>query len=301
MKTAVLFPGQGSQQKAMYDPFRGTKPFEDIKRLLEDELREDIDAYIENFSSTRHVQLALLVVGVSSAYELLESDIVIDAVAGHSAGAFAAAVMANVITLKDAIHLVQLRGTLMEQAFPTGYGMIAVQGLDLNFVRELIEREEHVFLANENAHEQVVLSGKRNALDAISSVLKQKGARRITNLSVTVPSHSPLFSDVADTLLERFKTLRTSPPKYPFVANQTGKLLRQEKGIVEDLASNIRSTVRWQRGMRMLIERGVQNFIQVPPGSVYTNLLKHEQGGIQALSLETIGLRDIQSLINTQR
>ncbi|GAK06855.1 ACP S-malonyltransferase [Geomicrobium sp. JCM 19038] len=301
MHTVFLFPGQGSQRHDMFQPYQGTKHFELIKQLVEDELQEDVNQYTADFSSTRHVQLALLIVGVSSSKQLVDAGIRPDCVAGHSAGAYSAAVLSEVLTLKDAIRLVDLRGRLMEQAFPSGYGMIAVQGLDLNVVVQVINaHQDDVYLANENAQQQVVLSGSNTSLRAIRHTLKEKGARRVIPLSVTVPSHSPLFTKEADQLRNAMKNITIRAPKLPYVSNQTARLLRNKEAIVEDLAGNIASTVKWHTSMKMLTERGIMNFIQLPPGSIYSDLLEGAFEGIQALSVEALSVDYILQLVQKE-
>ncbi|MBM7632763.1 ACP S-malonyltransferase [Geomicrobium sediminis] len=300
MDTVFLFPGQGSQRHDMFQPYQGTKHFELIKQLIEDALQEDVNQYTADFSSTRHVQLALLIVGVISSKQLVEAGIRPDCVAGHSAGAYSAAVLSEVLTLKDAIRLVDLRGRLMEQAFPSGYGMMAVQGLDVNVVLRVIESQSDVYLANENAQQQVVLSGSERSLQTIRDTLKEKGSRRVTKLSVTVPSHSPLFKKEADVLREAMKNLKIDSPKIPYVSNQSARLLRHKDAIAEDLAGNIASTVRWHSAMKMLNERGIKNYVQLPPGTVYTDLLHDEFEGIQALSVETLSVDNILQFVTKE-
>lgn len=142
MNTAFLFPGQGSQEIGMLhnlpdDKIISDTLYEASKILKEDVLTFDTEAKL---SSTRYVQLALLIYGTAFSRFLKNNGIFPDITAGHSIGSFTAAVLSNALNFSDALNLVSLRGKLMENAYKTGYGMGVILGLSETRVATIIRR-----------------------------------------------------------------------------------------------------------------------------------------------------------------
>src|SRR5690349_406125 len=144
----------------------------------------------EALRSTRAVQLCLLIAGVAASRQLSMAP---DYVAGLSIGAYPAAVVAGALSFSDALMLVRLRGELMQQAYPQGYGMTAIICLDLSTVEGLLAQvhsvDKPVYLANINADNQVVIAGSDGAMAAVAQLARSRGARLAKRLAVSVPSH----------------------------------------------------------------------------------------------------------------
>ncbi len=151
--------------------------------------------------SSVSTQLALLASGVASARILMDSGLEFTAVAGLSAGAYAAAVAADAISLADATRLVRSRADQMERMYPAGYGLAALIGLNETQVTKLVESvysdAEPVFVANINAPLQIVIAGSINAMKKVLLLAASQGARKAELLDVRVPSHCPLLEPVA--------------------------------------------------------------------------------------------------------
>ena len=206
MTIAFLFPGQGAQSEGL---LHHLPQHAEVTRTIEeasDVLGVDIAALdnSEALHSTAAVQPALLIAGVATARALMAEHVHPAAVAGMSIGAFGAAVTCGTLSFADAFPLVRLRGELMQEAFPSGYGLAAIEGLDEVHVEGIMERirtaEFPVYVSNINAPRQIVVAGSDAALDAATAQARQQGARRAERLAVSVPSHCPLLQPVADRL-----------------------------------------------------------------------------------------------------
>src|ERR1700691_4353408 len=163
MSVAFIFPGQGSQFPGMLHQLLDHPA---VVRTL-DEISEDLQSDVRTIDTERgleftvDVQIALLAAGVASARALMEQDIEPAAVSGLSVGAFAAAVTAGVLQLRDGVELVSLRAKQMANLFPTGYGLSAIVGLNECEVTKIVKatttEQAPVFVGNINAPRQIVV------------------------------------------------------------------------------------------------------------------------------------------------
>ncbi|QQK79351.1 malonate decarboxylase subunit epsilon [Salicibibacter cibi] len=295
-----LFPGQGSQFPAMFDFLPDHPKMQETIARANAFLGENPYNWStqEALQSTRNVQLSLLTIGVGCAYALMAEGLRPKYVAGHSVGAFSAAVAANVLSFEDALKIVKYRGEKMEASYPHGYGMGVIQGLSFYAVEQLLRKEREagqiIYIANENSDSQIAVSGKQESIEHAFIIAGANGARKVQWLNVSVPSHTPLFSDLAKELDHELRKVNITRPSIPYVANHSARLLQDEELIREDLAFNIEAPVRWHNGMTMLYERGIRQFLQLPPGRVYTELVNQTFADIRALSLAN----DVTSITN---
>jgi malonate decarboxylase epsilon subunit len=292
MSIAFPFPGQGSQFPGMLhqllDHPEVSRTLDEVSSVLRSDVRGfDID---EALASSVPVQLALLATGVATARALIEEGVEPSVVCGLSVGAFAAAVVADVLSLEDAVGLVKLRAEKMIELYPTGYGLSAIIGLNesqvLAIVQAVTSNQEPVFLANINAPLQVVIAGSDAGMERVLDQALCQGARKSERLDVTVPSHCPLLQPVAGLLQQRFSTLRLGKPKMPYVGNVNARAMRAPELIASDLANNIAHGVRWHDATTVARELGCNLFLEMPPGHVLTDLAKENLPGVNALPVE---------------
>ncbi|MBI0451616.1 acyltransferase domain-containing protein, partial [Dickeya dianthicola] len=191
MKILFTFPGQGAQQVGMLQQLPAdTAVLDDAAAVLGDEIRQ-LDSP-QALRHTRAVQLCLLITGVAWARALMARGVMPDMVSGLSIGAFPAAVVAGVLRFDDALRLVALRGELMEQAYPQGYGLTAIMGLSQPEVEALLVGSG-AYLANLNAERQIVIAGSDESMAQVAERALQRGASRAQRLRVSVPSHCALL------------------------------------------------------------------------------------------------------------
>jgi len=297
MTIAFLFPGQGAQSEGL---LHHLPQHAEVTRTIaeaSDILGLDIGALdnAQALHSTIAVQPALLIAGVATARALMAEHVLPAAVAGMSVGTFGAAVACGTLSFADALPLVHLRGELMQTAFPSGYGLAAIEGLDEVHVDGLVERirtaEWPVYISNINAPQLIIIAGSEAALAAVIAQARQHGARRAGRLAVSVPSHCPLLQPVADRLAQAMATLLLRPPAMPYVSNRGGRPLYDAEAIREDLANNIAHPVRWYDILEVLRELGATLFLEMAPGHVSTQLVAQLFPGVRALSVMDQGLR----------
>jgi malonate decarboxylase epsilon subunit len=292
MSIAFLFPGQGSQSPGMLhqllDHPEVERTLDEVTAVLGSDVR-GFDSE-EALASTVSVQLALLTSGVATARALIEKGAQPSVVCGLSVGAFAAAVVADVLSLEDAVELVKLRAGKMVELYPTDYGLSAIIGLGesqvLSVIQAVTTDQEPVFLANINAPLQTVIAGSDVGMERALEQARRQGARKAERLKVSVPSHCPLLQPVADLLQRSVSSLKLRKPKLTYVGNVNARAMRTPELIASDLANNIAHGVRWHDATTVARELGCNLFLEMPPGHVLSDLAKENLPGVNALPVE---------------
>ena len=298
MSSLLVFPGQGAQRPGMLQGL----PRETLSEAS-DVLGEDVRLLdsAQALQSTRAVQLCLLIAGVAAARQL---SLPTDYVAGLSIGAYPAAVVAGALAFSDALHLVSLRGELMQQAYPQGYGMTAIIGLDLAVVEGLLAQvhsvDTPVYLANINADNQVVIAGSDAAMKALAELARARGAGLAKRLAVSVPSHCPLLDAPAQTLAAAFANVKLQTPKIAYLSGSRARPVIKVDALRDDLAFNMCRVVDWRGTVQSAYERGVRLQIELPPGAVLTGLARRvfEQGTV--IAFDGARLDTLQALLREE-
>lgn len=286
MKILFTFPGQGTQHAGMLQNLPGTELA--LAREVLGAEANTLDTP-DALQHTRAVQLALLIAGVAWARELERRGVAPDIVSGLSIGAYPAAVIAGALEFTDALTLVALRGDLMEQAYPHGYGLTAIMGLTLPQVESLVAGSG-TFIANLNAETQIVIAGSDEAMADVAKRALDKGASKAHRLAVSVPSHCALLAEPAQRLVEAFRHVTLSRPRCAYLSGSSGRVLWQPERIADDLAMNMARTVRWQDAAISANEREARLAIEMPPGGVLTCLTRQAEWEGESVSLERSGV-----------
>ncbi|KIG01950.1 malonate decarboxylase subunit epsilon [Caballeronia concitans] len=289
---AYLFPGQGAQTPGFLHRLGGDRPHPGIARTLNeasDALGENVLALdtADALASTVAVQVALVVAAVAGARALADEGIEPEAVAGLSVGAYGAAVVCGAIAFADALKLVRLRATLMQNAYPHGYGMLAVLGLnETELARAIADSGADAYIGNLNAPRQIVVSGSDAALAQVRDIALSRGARKAERLCVSVPSHCVLLDDAAMQLTEAARDVRMGAPRIPYVGNRGARVLRHADAVREDLATNLRYPVRWHDSTVALSELGATVFVEMPPGQTLSQLATEALPDAAAIAMD---------------
>ena len=303
VNTAFLFPGQGAQRPGMLHELVDDPAVQQTLDEISDVLRSDVRLLDspEALTSTVSVQLALLASGVATARALQRSGVTCCAVAGLSVGAFAAAAFAETITLKDAVTLVRSRAEKMEQLYPVGYGLAAIVGLSERQVTALVgsihTAEAPVFVGNINAPRQIVIAGSIEGMQKVLEEASRHGARKAELLHVSVPSHCPLLSSVADSLRLQLNSMQLKAPQFPYIANVTGRVVRSASAVATDLADNIAHGVRWHDATTVAEELGCNLFLEMPPGHTLADLAKENVPDVTASAVTPDLFRHVLRLV----
>jgi malonate decarboxylase epsilon subunit len=294
MSVAFLFPGQGSQRPGMLHDLPDHPIARDMITHATEVLGRDVldlDTP-EALGSTVATQLALLVDGATAARILVEEGGAPDFVAGHSVGAFAAAVAAGALAYPDALRLVDLRAHAMQEAYPAGYGMGVVAGLDERTVSRLTAES-----GTPNAPLQVCVAGADEALERVLDLAREHGAHRVRRLAVPTPSHTTLMAPVAAKLERALAAVPMDPPSVPYLSNVGGRALRDPEQIRDDLARSVEWPVRWHDATTLLFELGVRLFVELPPGHVLTDLATVAFPEARAIAVADAGVGSAVTLI----
>jgi len=297
-RTALVFPGQGSQRIGM---LANVPELESLDRLLDaaealsgQELRSIAsDGVAENLTDTRVAQPLLYLADWAWGVTLLESGIDPVAVAGHSLGELAALAVAGVFSPEAGLELVVERSKLMAAtAAAVPGGMSAVLGMDRGAIMNALSGIEGIWIANDNAPGQVVISGTLEGLSMAAEALRNAGARRVVPLAVAGPFHSPLMEPARFAFAELLMGAQFDDARIPVLQNTDPTPETSGERIRERLVGQITSPVRWTETMQMLLADGPVTLIEAGPGAVLTGLAKRVEG-IIALSVESSGLESI--------
>lgn len=301
MSSILVFPGQGAQRAGMLQGVCAQTMSEASEVLGEDAWRLDST---EALKATRAVQLCLLIAGVAASRALSQHGLATDFVAGLSIGAYPAAVAAGALRFDDALRLVSLRGKLMQDAYPHGYGMTALLGLDVPAVEQLLREvqatDSAVYLANINADNQVVIAGAEAAMHRVAELAKARGAGVAKRLAVSVPSHCPLLEGPAQCLAEAFEQVQLAAPLRGYISASSARRLTDTQALRDDLAFNMCRLVDWRGAMQNAYERGVRLHIEAPPGAVLTNLGRRLFGPGCTVAFESTRIDTLAALVHKE-
>ena len=305
MKTALIFPGQGSQAvgmgKALAEAFAASRDvFERVDAALGEKLSRLIFAGPEaELTLTANAQPALMATSLA-ALRALEAvagvDVARDAafVAGHSLGEYSALAATGSLSIEDSARLLRIRGQAMQKAVPVGEGaMAAILGLELPAVAEIAavaSRQTDGAVceaANDNGAGQVVISGAKAAVLRAMELAQQMGAKRALPLPVSAPFHCALMQPAAEAMRAALAEARLKPPKAPLVANFSAKPLIDPQAIKQSLVDQVTGTVRWRESVAFMAGQGVTRFVEIGAGKVLTGLVKRIAAGATALSVGT--------------
>ena len=268
LRTALLFPGQGSQTTDMRETVERHRP--DLLELAEREVGPDL--FERAADGTRWAQPAIFCAALAG-WESLREGVEPDVMAGHSLGEITALVAAGALTDEDGLRLVAARGRLMQEAAEeTGDGgMTAVRAREGNreAIAEVAEAT-NVAIANDNALDQLVLSGAVSALDDAEAQLKERGVRG-KRLPVAGAFHSPLMEPAVQPFRALVDETEIGEPRVPVYSCVTAEPFDDIPAL---LVRAITEPVRWLDVMRALDARGVTDFVEAGPGQVLTNLVK---------------------------
>ncbi len=310
MTTAIIFPGQGSQQVGMgldlHDAFPAARAvFQEVDEALGEPLsRLMFEGEESELTLTRNAQPALMAVSVAiirvfeeeGAWRLSDRAAF---VAGHSLGEYTALTAAGCLALADAARLLRLRGEAMQQAVPVGAGaMAALLGAGLaqaEAIAQAAAEGEVCVIGNDNAPGQVVVSGAAAAVGRAVALAPEHGIKRAVMLPVSAPFHSPLLAPAAETMATAFETISFNPLAVPVVSNVTARRIHEASDVPALLVRQVTAMVRWRESVLHMASEGVDTLIEVGAGKVLTGLARRIDRGLGASAVGTVA--DVDALL----
>ena len=284
---SVIFPGQGSQivgmGKELHVKFDTVKKlFNEADKILEFSISSLIlEGPKDQLDLTENTQPAIFLVGYSI-FQLLKKEFELDLnkanfFAGHSLGEYTALASADVLSFSDTLKILKIRGNAMQSAVPKGEGgMVAVLGSDIEQIEKIIKENKNkyeCFIANDNSNGQLVVSGNINNIDKFILDLKSNNIKNI-KLPVSAPFHCKLMKKATDIMTKEITKLEFKDPKNILISNVTGKEVTSSSLLKDLLIKQIESRVRWRESVMLMINKGVNQFIEIGPGKVLSGLIK---------------------------
>ena len=298
---AVLFPGQGSQYVGMgsdfYKKFDSTKfLFEIVDKTLGFSLSNIIlNGPEAELKLTQNTQPAIMTVGVCI-FNVLNQEFGLNLnnarfFAGHSLGEYTALVCGGSLTIERAAYLLHERGKSMQDAIHPDQGsMIAILGMGVDEVEKeinLLPKEETCEIANDNSNSQVVVSGKKAAIEILSNNLKKKRKRGIL-LPVSAPFHCSLMKKAAENMKDKIENTNFLKSKPNIISNVTAKEEMDVNRIKPLLIDQITSRVRWRESVDYMINQGVKDFLEIGPGKVLSGLVRKINKDVNVSNINSI-------------
>ncbi len=283
MKTAFLFPGQGSQKIGMgKEHYENNAAFAELINRAGEILGFDLKSVMfegpaEKLKQTEFTQPAIFLHSVALYGTIGKKP---DMAAGHSLGEFSALTACNALDFSDALQLVHRRGELMQMAGEQSKGtMAALIGMEDEKVEAVCgqaaeETGEEVVAANYNCPGQLVISGYVDAVERAVEIAKEQGCRLAKVLPVSGAFHSSLMKPAYEGLKNHLETIEVKQPPCPIYSNYTGESTQDPHQIKDNLLNQLLNPVRWAQTLKNMHSDGAREFIEVGPGDVLQGLVK---------------------------
>lgn len=294
MKTAFIFPGQGSQYVGMGKDFYEAYPvakevYETASKVTGIDIEKLCFEENDQINITEYTQIAMLTTEVAMLKVLEEKGLKADVYAGLSLGEYGALVASGVLSMEDAFKVVKARGKLMQDAYPVGGAMTAVIGLDTELIKEACAKVDGIVsLANYNCPGQIVITGEEKAVAEAAENCKAAGARRCIPLKVSGPFHSALLEGAGKSLGEVLDTVTIGEIKTPYLTNVTGDYVANKEDVKDLLVRQVSSSVLWYPSVEKMIEDGVELFVEIGPGKTLKGFLKKINAEAKGINVEKV-------------
>ena len=297
---SVIFPGQGSQLVGMgKDFFDKYALVKDLFKEADDTLGFSLSNLIlngpkEDLDSTENTQPAIFLISYSI-FKLIKEEFNINLsrasfFAGHSLGEYSALASAGVLSFSDTLKILKIRGKAMQNSVPKGVGgMVAVLGSEIKVIENFImenKKKYECYIANDNSDGQIVLSGNNEDLEKMMVDLKSANIKNI-KLPVSAPFHCKLMNKATLVMNEEIRKLNFKEPENTLISNVTGKEIINSKELEDLLVKQIENRVRWRESVLLMINKGINQFIEVGPGKVLSGLVKRIDKNVKVSAINT--------------
>ena len=297
---SVIFPGQGSQLVGMSkDLYNKYSLVQSLFKESDDTLGFSLSNLIlngpkEELDFTENTQPAIFMVSYSI-FKLIKEEFNIDLnkasfFAGHSLGEYSALASAGSLSFSNTLKILKIRGKAMQSSVPRGVGgMVAVLGSEIEKIENIIKENKsryECFIANDNSEGQIVLSGNINDLEKMMLDLKAANIKNI-KLPVSAPFHCKLMNKATVIMKEEISKLNFAEPKNSLVSNVTGKEISNVDELKDLLVKQIENRVRWRESVLLMINKGVNQFIEIGPSKVLSGLIKRIDKNVKVSAINT--------------
>ena len=294
MRIGLLFPGQGSQSLGMgKDIYNDYETYRNVVKKVNEYTGLNLEEITFNSSEeilnqTKNTQIAILTMSLGILEILKENKVNAEASLGLSLGEYGALIFGQILSLEDGVKIVKKRGEIMQDLCPEGdWAMAAVLGLDEKTVNEVCEGATQGFIsaANYNCPGQIVISGERIALEEITENLKAKGAKRVIELNTAGPFHTKMLKDASIKLREELENILINSSKKAVIKNIDGKAYKDSDDVKDILSKHITNPVRFEDGIKEMLDIGIDTFVEIGPGKTLTGFVKKINKDVKVLNI----------------
>ena len=263
--------------------------FDEASELLGYDMKALCFEENEKLNLTQYTQPAMVTTGIAIMKVVEKQGLLPDTAAGLSLGEYEALYAAGALSVTDAIRVVSRRGELMEAAVPAGVGaMAAVLGAEASLIEETLSEIPEVWIANYNCPGQIVISGKKEAVEAAAEALKARGIKRVLMLNVSGPFHSGLLREAGEELGKVLAETEIHPLRIPYYANVTGDIVEDAAKVRGLLTEQVYSSVRFEQSIRNMLSAGVDTFYELGPGKTLAGFVKKIDREATVVNIETM-------------
>ena len=297
---SVIFPGQGSQLVGMGKDFYDKYSLvQDLFKEADDTLGFSLSNFIlngpkEDLDLTENTQPAIFLISYSI-FKLVKEEFNINLskanfFAGHSLGEYSALASAGALSFPDTLKILKIRGKAMQSSVPKGVGgMVAVLGSKIEIIENLIEENKtkyECYIANDNSVGQIAISGNLEDLEKMMIDLKSANIKNI-KLPVSAPFHCKLMNSATLIMNEEIRKLNFKEPENILISNVNGKEITNSDELKDLLVKQIESRVRWRESVLLMIDKGINQFIEIGPGKVLSGLIKRIDRNVKVSAINT--------------
>lgn len=263
--------------------------FDEASELLGYDMKALCFEENEKLNLTQYTQPAMVTTGIAIMKVVEKQGLLPDTAAGLSLGEYEALYATGALSVTDAIRVVARRGELMEAAVPAGVGaMAAVLGAEASLIEETLSEIPEVWIANYNCPGQIVISGKKEAVEAAAEALKARGIKRVLMLNVSGPFHSGLLREAGEELGKVLAETEIHPLRIPYYANVTGDIVEDAAKVRGLLTEQVYSSVRFEQSIRNMLSAGVDTFYELGPGKTLAGFVKKIDRDATVVNIETM-------------
>ncbi len=296
MKIAFMFPGQGTQVvgmgKDIYDKYEEARKIYDKASEI---LKKDIaklcfEGPQDDLNKTENTQIAILVTSLAMLEVLKTNNIEADICTGLSLGEYVALIYGGYISFEDGIKLIQKRGYYMQNNIPNEeFKMAAVIGLNSKIIEDICKNiEGFVVPANYNYSNQTVISGNKEAVEKAIEELNKVGARKIVELNTSGPFHTEKLIDAKYAYEKELENIEFKIGKVPVIKNIDGSIYNKDDDMKNILANHIISSVRFDKTIKLMLEAGIDTYIEIGPGKTLTGFVKKENKEANIINVSNV-------------